>query len=90
MTTTTTTESPRYFAVGKRPESPVRDSTPEEVAEALSVQARREEQQRIRTEATKELARLSKGCTHPVCEDIAGYPYDSRVCVRCGDHLGLI
>lgn len=37
----------------------------------------------------KQLNDIYDGCTHPVCYDEAGFPYDVRTCVRCG-HTSLL
>ena len=62
-----------------------RECTQEELDDALA-----KEQIRIDLEekieiAKKALKELKKGCTHPVCYDTAGMPYDVRHCIICGD-----
>ena len=38
----------------------------------------------------KQLHEALASCDHLIFRDIEGFPYDSRECVTCGKHLGLI
>lgn len=40
--------------------------------------------------AKREIKQLRKACKHHYFDDTAGFPYDSRHCVVCGTHMGLL
>jgi hypothetical protein len=72
----------RYFvAVGDGGFSP---PSPEELADALQGQARREASEEAIRVASLKLAALKGACDHRVFYDTPGYPWDVRHCVCCG------
>jgi hypothetical protein len=62
-----------------------RDSTTAEIDAAFVVQAERIRLQSLIDTSTKQLKALTKDCVHDVCFDTAGFPYDVRNCVACGN-----
>jgi len=40
--------------------------------------------------AKKEINQLRKACKHHYFDDTAGFPYDTRHCVVCGTHMGVL
>lgn len=65
------------------------DINSQEVRTALKTQEKRDSMQRLITLMQEEIKCIMEKCTHPVCYDEAGMPYDVRRCVTCG-HTSLI
>lgn len=61
-----------------------REVTAQELNVAKVVGNERKKLIKEKEKIKKLLNAIYDGCTHPVCYDEAGHPYDIRTCVRCG------
>ncbi len=68
----------------------IRKPSPEEFAasaeRAMNLQLLRDQLEKLRSD----IKRLEKECPHTVSYDIAGFPYDTRLCHACGKHQGQV
>ena len=44
----------------------------------------------VAEKAKLEIKQLRKACKHHYFDDTAGFPYDTRHCVVCGTHMGVL
>lgn len=74
----------QHVATGNRP------ATDSEKAFAISVRDQLVKLDVQKKEIERQMEEVAATCTHVVCYDTAGWPYDNRHCAGCDQYKGTI
>jgi len=66
-----------------------RDATEEEIMVATKIAEEKTKSVEVIAKNQMILDSIRRNCSHTVCYDVEGYPYNVRHCVACGDSFLL-